>query len=135
MSKTAVKGRVGGGAKNGAALTNEARSVGLFCGTVTLNDCKICYHFNMRGKHLNTLQAIFDTPTRAGIDFSEIESLVVALGGKVAEREGSRVIFSVGGSLFHTHRPHPKKEAKKYQVEGFREFLESLGVTPAGDKK
>jgi len=84
----------------------------------------------MTVKHRKTLNAIFDTPTRANIVFSDMESLVTAMGGTVVEREGSRVIFSVAGGLWHTHRPHPGREAKKYQVESFRDFLKSKGVTP-----
>jgi len=83
----------------------------------------------MKSKHLKTLQAIFRTPTCANLPFSDMESLVVALGGEVIEREGSRLIFSVTGGFWHAHRPHPGKEAKKYQVEGFREFLRQKGVT------
>ena len=84
----------------------------------------------MKTKHLKTLQAIFWMPTCANLAFSDIESLVVALGGEVVEREGSRVIFSLAGSLCHAHRPHPGKEAKKYQVEGFRDFLIQKGFKP-----
>ncbi|MCL2296685.1 MAG: type II toxin-antitoxin system HicA family toxin [Proteobacteria bacterium] len=84
----------------------------------------------MKSKHLKTLQTIFRTPTCADLPFADIESLVVALGGEVVEREGSRVIFSVAGGLWHAHRPHPGKEAKKYQVEGFRDFLKQKGIAP-----
>ena len=84
----------------------------------------------MKAKHMKTLQAIFRMPTCVGLNFSDIESLTVALGGEAVEREGSRVIFSLAGSLWHAHRPHPGKEAKKYQVEGFREFLRQKGFEP-----
>jgi len=49
---------------------------------------------------------------------------------KVIEREGSRLILSVAGGLWHTHRPHPSHEAKKYQVESFREFLKLRKIEP-----
>ena len=84
----------------------------------------------MNAKHRNTLKAIFDTPTRSNISFSDIESMVEAMGGNVIEREGSRMIMSVAGGLWHTHRPHPGHEAKKYQVESFREFLKLRGIEP-----
>lgn len=83
----------------------------------------------MKAKHRRTLQAIFDTPTRGSIVFSDIEALVVSLGGEVREGEGSRVVFELQGRREYLHRPHPGKEAKKYQVEAVRDFLHALGVT------
>jgi hypothetical protein len=62
--------------------------------------------------------------------FSEIESLIVALGGEVREGEGSRVVFEIQGSRKYLHRPHPGKEAKKYQVEELREWFMRLEVKP-----
>ena len=58
------------------------------------------------------------------------ESLVVALGGAVFEREGSRVKITLMGEEWRCHRPHPGKEAKRYQVEEARELLERLEVKP-----
>ncbi|MDR1726575.1 MAG: type II toxin-antitoxin system HicA family toxin [Acidobacteriota bacterium] len=84
----------------------------------------------MKTKHRKTLAAIFDSPTRANIAFSDIEAMVAGMGGEVVEREGSRVVLSFGGGLWHAHRPHPGREAKKYQVESLREFLRSKGVEP-----
>ena len=74
------------------------------------------------------LVAIFAKPTQASIVFSDIEALVKALGGFVSEREGSRVRIELNGALWRCHRPHPGKEAKRYQVEEAREFLDRAGV-------
>ena len=82
----------------------------------------------MKAKHRKTLQAIFSRPTSPSIVFSDIESLVVALGGSVIERQGSRVKIALQGEQWHCHRPHPGKEAKRYQVEEARELLERTGV-------
>ena len=82
----------------------------------------------MNSKHRKTLQAIFARPTSASIVFKDIEVRVVALGGAVKEREGSRVKFALKGEQWHGHRPHPGKEAKCYQVEGVRALLERVGV-------
>jgi hypothetical protein len=82
----------------------------------------------MKAKHTKTLQAIFAKPTKASIVFAEIESLLLALGAELTEREGSRVKFSLKGTEWHAHRPHPGKEAKKYQVEQVREFLSRLEI-------
>lgn len=85
----------------------------------------------MKGKHRKTLGAIFARPTQSNITFADVESLIVALGGEVREGAGSRVAFELrDGARLYLHRPHPGKEAKKYQVEAVREWLESKGVTP-----
>ena len=84
----------------------------------------------MNSRHQKTLAAIFARPTSASIVFSEIESLIKALGGSVHEREGSRVKLVLEGYEWRCHRPHPGKEAKRYQVEEAREFLECAGVKP-----
>jgi hypothetical protein len=82
----------------------------------------------MNTKHRKTLAAIFTRPTSAAIVFADIEALIKALGGSVVEREGSRVRIELNGEQWRCHRPHPGKEAKRYQVEEAREFLERAGV-------
>ncbi len=84
----------------------------------------------MKAKHRRTLEAVFAIPTRGGIIFSDIEVLIVTLGGSVREGAGSRVVFDLKGTRQYLHRPHPGKEAKKYQVELLREWLSTLEVTP-----
>jgi hypothetical protein len=82
----------------------------------------------MNSRHRKTLAAIFARPTSASIVFADIESLIKALGGSVSEREGSRVRIELNGEQWRCHRPHPGKEAKRYQVEEARELLERAGV-------
>lgn len=82
----------------------------------------------MNTKHRKTLAAILTRPTSASIVFSDIEALIKALGGSVLEREGSRVRIELNGEQWRCHRPHPGKEAKRYQVEEARELLERAGV-------
>lgn len=84
----------------------------------------------MNSKHAKTLRAIFAKPTLAMIVFADIEALIVALGGEVVEGSGSRVALHLGKTVKHAHRPHPGKEAKKYQIEEIRLWLESQGVKP-----
>jgi hypothetical protein len=84
----------------------------------------------MKAKHRRILEAISATPTRRGIVLSDIETLVIAIGGDVREGEGSRVVFELKGSRRYLHRPHPGKEVKKYQVEDLREWFRQLEVTP-----
>jgi hypothetical protein len=82
----------------------------------------------MKAKHRRTLEAILAKPTRGGVPFSDIEALVSAMGGDVREGKGSRVVFEIEGSRRYLHRPHPGKEARKYQVEELRVWLVMLEV-------
>ncbi len=80
-------------------------------------------------KQQKLLTAIFTKPTLANINFSDIEKLLVSLGAEKIEGSGSRVAFVMpNNQKWLTHRPHPAKEAKKYQVNEAREFLELIGV-------
>jgi HicA toxin of bacterial toxin-antitoxin, len=54
----------------------------------------------------------------------------LAAGAKRIEGSGSRVRFEKGGIIATFHRPHPEKEAKRYQVRDAREFLSKIGVKP-----
>lgn len=95
-----------------------------------VTDSIFSYHPSMNTKHRKTLAAIFGRPTPASIVFADIEALIKALGGSVVEREGSRVKIELHGEQWRCHRPHPGKEAKRYQVEEARELLERAGVLP-----
>ena len=46
------------------------------------------------------------------------------------EGRGSRVRFEKDGEVETFHRPHPTKEAKRYQIRAARAFLERMGITP-----
>jgi hypothetical protein len=48
----------------------------------------------------------------------------------VIEGAGSRVRFERDGVIAIFHRPHPAKEAKRYQVRDARDYLTKLGVKP-----
>jgi hypothetical protein len=84
----------------------------------------------MKTKHLKTLKAVFTKPTPSGIVFADLEALVLALGGAVREGDGSRVVLELNGKRLYPHRPHPGKEAKRYQIEELRTLLESEGLKP-----
>jgi hypothetical protein len=90
----------------------------------------LCYHYSVNTRHRKTLAAIFAKPTSPNIVFADIEALIKALGGAMLEREGSRVRIDLQGECWRCHRPHPGKEAKRYQIEEAREFLERAGVLP-----
>ena len=93
-------------------------------------DITFWYHHRVKSKQRKTLLAVFAKPTSASILFSDIESLIKGLGGSVLEREGSRVKIELNGEQWRCHRPHPGKEAKRYQVEEARELMERAGVKP-----
>lgn len=84
----------------------------------------------MNSKHKRTLKLVFSNPTPATLEWDAIESLLVAAGCRIIEGDGSRVRFEKDGVVGSFHRPHPAKEAKRYQVRDAREFLMKLGVTP-----
>lgn len=86
----------------------------------------------MRRRHLDTLRAIFATPTRRSLTWADVAACLRALGAEVDEgREGSRVRVRLAGRRLTLHRPHPQKELKAYAVEDVRAFLTEVGVTPA----
>lgn len=82
----------------------------------------------MNSKHTRTLKAIFAKPVSSNVKFSDIEALVIALGGTVREGDGSRVALLLQGGVKHAHRPHPGKEAKQYQIREIRDWLTAIGV-------
>ncbi len=84
----------------------------------------------MKRKHLNTLQKLFDRPVNANIKWSDIESLFVALGAEISEREGSRIGVKLFGENRVFHRPHPSPDTDKGAVATVREWLKANGVKP-----
>ena len=87
----------------------------------------------MNGRHAKTLKAVFAKPTSGTVAWAHIERLLIAIGCTVVEGSGSRVRFEKDGVIASFHRPHPAKEAKKYQVEDARDYLMKLGM--AGDEE
>ncbi|ATQ67569.1 MULTISPECIES: type II toxin-antitoxin system HicA family toxin [Methylosinus] len=84
----------------------------------------------MNAKHRRTLEAIFARPVPSDIRWTDIESLLIALGAERSEGRGSRVRFLLAGAEAVFHRPHPQPETDKGAVAAVRRFLESAGVTP-----
>jgi hypothetical protein len=84
----------------------------------------------MDSRHRRTLAAVFTRPTSSNILWDDVEALLIAAGCRKVEGSGSRVKFENKGLIAAFHRPHPAKEAKKYQVEDARQFLEKIGVKP-----
>jgi len=84
----------------------------------------------MNRKQERTLAALFADPVSGTIAWAATESLLVAAGCEIVEGRGSRVRFVKDGMIETFHRPHPAREAKKYQVRAARDYLTRLGVTP-----
>ena len=84
----------------------------------------------MNSKQTKTLSAVFTEPASAAIEWAAIENLLLAAGCELVEGRGSRVRFVRKGVVASFHRPHPAKEAKRYQVRDAREFLAKIGVVP-----
>ena len=84
----------------------------------------------MNNRHRKTLSTVFSEPVPATVAWADIEALLVAAGARVIEGRGSRVRFEKDGEVETFHRPHPAKEAKRYQVRSARAFLERIGVRP-----
>lgn len=84
----------------------------------------------MNSAHRKTLAAVYAEPASASLEWRRIEALLVSIGCRVIEGNGSRVRFERDEIIATFHRPHPAKEAKPYQVRDARNYLESLGVKP-----
>jgi hypothetical protein len=85
---------------------------------------------NLNSKQKKTLEAIFEKPTRANIVWSDVEKLFIALGGEIIEGKGSAIKIDIDGEMAYFHRPHPNKEAKRYQIDDARRFLVMLEYFP-----
>ena len=84
----------------------------------------------MNARHAKTLTAIFRQPASANVEWAAVEALLLAVGCTLVEGSGSRVRFVKDTMIETFHRPHPAKEARRYQVRAARDYLIRLGVTP-----
>jgi len=84
----------------------------------------------VNSRQRKTLSAVFRKPVPANIEWTAIEGLLVAAGANLIEGRGSRVRFEKEGRIVTFHRPHPSREARRYQVIDARNFLCEIGITP-----
>ncbi|WP_235937293.1 type II toxin-antitoxin system HicA family toxin [Vreelandella azerica] len=84
----------------------------------------------LKRKHAKTLAAIFSRPVSGTIAWSDIESLFMALGAEVSEREGSRIAVVLFGEVRVFHRPHPSPDTDKGAVASIRKWLKENGEAP-----
>ena len=79
-------------------------------------------------KHVTALQAIFAQPVQASIRWSDIEALLISLGGELEEGSGSRVRVALNGVRAVFHRPHPAPTTDKGTVKSVLKFLVAAQV-------
>ena len=84
----------------------------------------------MHSRQRQTLLAVFADPVSGTIAWADIESLLPGVGCTILEGSGSRVRFVFNSEIESFHRPHPAKEAKRYQVRAARDFLIRIGIKP-----
>ena len=83
----------------------------------------------MNSKHRKTLEIIFSDPINGNLEWSRIESLLLAIGCERIEGSGSSVTFETEGIRVRFHRPHPSREALRYRIKDARLFLKKIGFT------
>lgn len=82
----------------------------------------------MKRRHRRILESIFARPVSGTIRWDDIESLFLALGAEIQQREGSRVAIIWKEQVQVFHRPHPQPETDKGAVASIRKWLEANGV-------
>jgi hypothetical protein len=84
----------------------------------------------MNNRQKQTLASIFSDPIRSDVAWSDIESLLGALGAEVREGRGSRLRVALNGRRAVFHRPHPERVTDKGALRSVRDFLAQAGVMP-----
>ena len=84
--------------------------------------------FSHQKKTSKTLESIYSRPISANISWSDIEALLVALGARIEEREGSRVLVRLFDEKRVFLRPQPSPMTDKGAVASLREWLNDNGV-------
>lgn len=84
----------------------------------------------MTRRHDKTLAAIFETPVRSDVLWSDIEAMLKYHGAEITEGSGSRVRIALNGVRAVFHHPHPRKETDKGALRSMCRFLEEVGVKP-----
>jgi hypothetical protein len=84
----------------------------------------------MNSKQQKTLEKIFEKPVRPDIRWTDIESLLVALGAQVEEGNGSRLRVLLNDVVAIFHRPHPAPNTDKGAVKSVRKLLTEAGIKP-----
>jgi len=90
-------------------------------------------YVKLNRKHRKILRDIYTDPLLSNILWSDIESLLEALGAEISEGRGSRVRVALNGVRAVFHRPHPEKETDKGAVRSVRRYLQEAGIAEEQD--
>ncbi len=82
----------------------------------------------MNSKQQKIFSTLFDNPVKKNIKWSDIEKLIVGVGGQICQGDGSRVRIVLGEQSLNIHTPHPQKELKPYQVRAIRKLFIDQGI-------
>lgn len=83
--------------------------------------------YGLSNAHYKTLKQLFAVPLRSDISWSEIRSLLEALGGIVKEY-GDRVCVAMIHQRAIIHRLHNQRYASRCAVEAVQYFLTTVGI-------
>ena len=84
----------------------------------------------MGNYHRRTLEAVFRDPVSGTIVWADLEAMVLHFGAEIRQGRGSRVTFIINGKRAAFHRPHPKKEARRWAIRKLRQLLITAGLEP-----
>jgi len=85
----------------------------------------------VNSKQRKTLERWFTDPISGNIKWSDIESLLIALGATITEGNGSRIRVVLRDLPTVFHRPHPKLTVGKLLVKAIRQYLKDVGIENA----
>ena len=125
MTKNEVSGLL-----SRSPIYGEPRKGGGTCGEFAGQYCIWYYYLVTRAKHYRILESMFKKPTPSGIRWTDIVTMLEAVGIEVSQRSGSRVLLKKGADRMVVHRPHPEMETGRATVRDIAAFLESIGVSP-----
>lgn len=72
------------------------------------------------------LNKFLEAPVRSDLTYKELETLLIKLGFKKIDGNGSRVKFIKGNIPIMIHKPHPDNILKKYVIKQLQETLKGL---------
>ena len=82
----------------------------------------------MNSKQQKTLKSLFDNPVKKDIKWTDVEKLIVGVGGHIRQGDGSRVRIVLGEQSLNIHTPHPLNELKPYQIRAIRKLFIERGI-------
>jgi hypothetical protein len=84
----------------------------------------------LSNKNTRVLEAIFAQPVTADLRWSDVETMLAALGAIITQGRGSRVRIVLNDRRMVFHAPHPQPTLVKDAVMSIRRFLIEAGIEP-----